>query len=307
MELRINSAKLSAVRNFEKPRQNAELPAAASRQVIAAATENPTPNNPPWSSPLALSVWLASVLFIIILPNLAVFGYVFYRQLDLSDRAALIEFLSSDPTANVLQVLAIIPAHILTLIIAWVVVTRFNQFSFRQTLGWEWGGFNWWKCLLILAGIFAVAAVTNYFFPARENDFTRLLKTSQMAVFVVAFLATFFAPVVEEVVYRGILYSAFQRTFNTGVAVLFVTLLFTAVHIPQYAESPSTVFMILVLSLSITLVRVWTDNLLPCIVLHFFINGIQSTLLILEQYVPIPENFTPQTDPVSTILLRLIC
>jgi membrane protease YdiL (CAAX protease family) len=50
-------------------------------------------------------------------------------------------------------------------------------------------------------------------------------------------MATFTAPIVEEVIYRGILYSAFQRARGSGVAIAAVTLLFALVHVPQYYPS----------------------------------------------------------------------
>ena len=110
----------------------------------------------------------------------------------------------------------------------------------------------------------------------------KILRSSRSAVYVVAFLATFTAPLVEEVVYRGVLYSALQKSFGVWVAVLLVTFLFALVHVPQYYPSYSTIFLICLLSLILTLVRVRTANLLPCIVLHTVFNGVQSLVLVLQ-------------------------
>ncbi len=43
--------------------------------------------------------------------------------------------------------------------------------------------------------------------------------------------------------------------------------------------------MIVLLSLTLTLIRVKSDNLLPCIVLHTIFNGVQSALLIAQPYL----------------------
>jgi membrane protease YdiL (CAAX protease family) len=43
--------------------------------------------------------------------------------------------------------------------------------------------------------------------------------------------------------------------------------------------------MIVLLSLVLTLIRVWTGNLLPCIILHTVFNGSQSLLLLLQPYL----------------------
>jgi membrane protease YdiL (CAAX protease family) len=127
--------------------------------------------------------------------------------------------------------------------------------------------------------------LTSYF-GETDNELLRILRSSRTAVILVAILATFTAPIVEEVVYRGVLYSALQRTVGVWMAVFLVTLLFAIVHVPQYLPDYVAISMICLLSLILTLVRVWTKNLLPCIVLHFVFNGIQSVILILEPYLP---------------------
>ena len=252
-----------------------------------------SPNNPPWNGWMAFLVWLASVAFILILPNFFVIPYVINQGVDLSDNIKLVEFIQTDATTVLLGILAVIPAHILTLALAWIVVTRFNKYSFRETLGWQSGGFNIWNCLIILGGFFILASVVSYFFPEQENDLLRVLRSSRTAVYVVAFLATFTAPLVEEVVYRGVLYSALQRSLGIPVTVLLVTFLFALVHVPQYYPSYSTIFLICFLSLILTLVRVGTGNLLPCIILHTVFNGIQSIFLILQPYLDL-ENASKQ-------------
>jgi len=242
-----------------------------------------SPNNPPWSSFVAFAVWLFSVGAIIVLPAIFLIPYM------LANRQSSPEILQKDSTAILLNIIAVIPAHLLTLGVAWLVATRGLKFSVRDTLGLESGGFQWWYYPLILIAFFAVAGIVGYFIPEGDNELLRMLKSSRTVVILMAILATFTAPVVEEVVYRGILYSAFQRSFGVGWAVLVVTLLFAAVHVPQYWGSPGTILLICLLSLVLTLIRVKTDNLLPCIIMHTIFNGIQSVLLIAEPYLPKPD------------------
>jgi membrane protease YdiL (CAAX protease family) len=97
-------------------------------------------------------------------------------------------------------------------------------------------------------------------------------------------------------------FSAFQK-FGVVLAVLAVTLLFTVVHVPQYSLNNvpdyATISTLLMLSLTLTLVRVKTGNLYPCIVLHTVVNGIQSIVLIAEPYLP--KSITDVPDPTSMI------
>ena len=272
-------------------------PAAAPQPPISIASV-PTPNNPSWGSLAAVGVWIASVLFILIVPTLFLLPYLATIKPPLIESAEIVEFAKTDPTAIFLQILAIIPAHILTVLLAWLVVTRFKKYSFTKTLGWNSGGIGMWFAYpIILVIFFAIALIVGNFFPEQENDLIRILHSSRSAVYLVAFVATFTAPFVEEVVYRGVLYSAFQRTMGVPAAFLLVTLLFAVVHVPQYYPSYSTIFLLGMLSLILTSIRVRTNNLLPCIVLHTLFNGIQSILLILEPFT----KPTPAADPAAAI------
>lgn len=271
------------------------------KQRELAITE-PTPNNPPWNSWIALGLWIFSVLLIIFLPFIFVIPYAASQNVDMANAQTMTEFLTKSPTAILLNVIAVFPAHLLTLLMAWFIVTRFKTYSFRQTLGWSQDNFRWFYYILIIVGFFAIAGVVNYFLPEQENDLMRVLQSSRSATLAVAFLATFTAPLIEEVVYRGVLYSALQRSIGIAGAIILVTALFALVHVPQYWGSPGTIVLICLLSLILTMVRVKTGNLLPCIILHTIFNGLQSLFLVLEPYLPKDLN---QTQEQAAAILHI--
>lgn len=269
------------MQNFNQ--QTAEnFPENQSQEILI--SNNPTPDNPGWSWLTASGVWLASILFLV-LPSIFVVFYAVAKKIDVKDADILKEFLMNDPTAILIQVILVIPAHALTLALGWIVVTRFNKFSFRETLGWNWGGFRFWHTAVILVVFFLLAYALTAFFGEQDNELMRILRSSRSAVYLVAFLATFSAPIVEEVIYRGIIYSAFYKAFGVAVAVIVASTLFAGVHFLQYNGDVTALIMICLLSLVLTLVRVRTGNLLPCIVLHTVFNGIQSLLLILQPFI----------------------
>lgn len=253
-----------------------------SRPIRGIADLPVTPNDPPWNSLVAFGVWVASVLAIMLFPLIFLIPYMVSQRGGIAAGEDLGAFLRSDPTAILLQVLSVFPAHAATLLIAWLVVTRARTYSFSKTLGWTMGGVAWWHYVLLMAGFFAIAAIVNYYVPEQENDLIRILRSSRTAVVLVAIMATFTAPLVEEVIYRGVLFSAFQRTFGPTLAVIAVTVLFALVHVPQYYPSVATMFLLTLLSLTLTLIRARSGNLLPCIVLHTIFNGAQSLLLLVE-------------------------
>ena len=229
---------------------------------------------------------------IFIVPGIFLAPYLLSSDAYTRGQDALSKFATSDPTALLIQVASVLPAHIITIAIAWFVITKGRKFEFLPMVGWRSGGMRWWHYLLILVGFFIIAQIVGNVLPEQENDLIRILKSSKLALYTVAFLAVFTAPFVEEVIYRGILYSAFQRTFGAAIAIAAVTFLFTLVHVPQYLGSLSTIILLTLLSFILTVIRARTDNLLPCVILHTLFNGIQSILLLLN-----PEMNAPAATP----------
>ena len=271
------------------------------------ALENPhefSPNNPPFNSGFAFLLWFSSVLFILVVPVFFVIPYLIYRGVSVNDQAAMQKAITDEPNAVLFGLGGTILAHLLTIILAWVIVTKFNRYSFREMLGWNWGGFKIWHGVVILIGVYAVALALSGLLGSSDNEMLKILRSSPQAVYLVAFLATFTAPIVEEVVYRGVLYSAFQRTFNVAAAVILVTLIFAIVHVPQYYPDFATITSILLLSLILTLIRVKTDNLLPCIIFHTVFNGIQSILLLMRPFLP--ASMDPLQEPTVQTIIHLL-
>jgi membrane protease YdiL (CAAX protease family) len=252
------------------------------------------PNNPPWGAGMAFVVWIASVLLMIFVPALFLFPYLFSQMGGTFDQSRVADLATKDPTAVWIQVAAVLPVHLLTLLISWYVVTNFRKFPFLETLGWQSGNTRWWHYAVILVGFFAIMVTVGMIVPEQENDLARMLKSSKWALYTVAILAVFTAPLVEEVIYRGILYSAFQRSVGTFAAVALVTFLFALVHVPQYWPSYSVIFLLTLLSLILTLLRVYSGNLLPCIILHTLFNAFQSALLIAEPHLNVPASPTAE-------------
>ncbi len=251
-----------------------------------------SPNNPPWGSGTAFSVWVLSVLFIVFVPAVFLLPYVALK-FDSATMGPFSEFARTDPTAILIQIGGVVPAHLLTLLIAWMVATRGRRLSLKETVGLDPGGFRWWHYCIILGAFLAVAGVVSSYFPEQEHDLERLLRSSRSVVYAVAFVATFTAPAAEEIVYRGLLYSAFQRSMGVPAAFILVTTLFVVVHVPQYYPSYSTIFLLTLLSMILTAIRVRTGSLLPCIILHTVFNGLQSLVLILWPLAPKPEALDP--------------
>ncbi|HEY8186278.1 MAG TPA: CPBP family intramembrane glutamic endopeptidase [Pyrinomonadaceae bacterium] len=297
--------------------------------------QTPNPNNPSWGIGGALLVWLVSILLVVFMPLLFLIPYIFYSGAA-NSLPALVEFASKDRTAILLQLLAVFPSHLITFLLVWLVVTRFGRQSFRAAIGLEFPTqFPWWLDLLLSVGVgialFVVGSlIAKLLGASKSTQLEQIINSSLAARYTISFLAVFTAPFVEEFIYRGVLYSALQKTIGIygglliasafgekldqnrqerlGVsgAVVVVLVLFTIIHVPQYWPNFGVIAAVALLSIVLTLVRAFSRRLLPCVVIHFVFNGIQAALLIVEpflhRFLPAPD----QVAPTAGLLLSLI-
>jgi membrane protease YdiL (CAAX protease family) len=249
----------------------------------------PVASQSPWGLGAAFLTWGASVGLLFFLQLAAIIPYFAFSWLIKGERP------SGEITVGVALITlgATLVAHVLTLVVCWWVVTGRGQRAFLATLGWRWHAqFKMVHALALAVLMYLLAGLFEKILPHGETDFERLLKLGPAVRVAIAFLAVFTAPLVEEVVYRGALYSALARARGWVMSTIIVTLLFAVVHVPQYWKSPAAIAAILSLSLVLTLLRAATGQILPCVVTHTIFNGVQAVLLLITRGEA-PEPVTP--------------
>jgi hypothetical protein len=224
-------------------------------------------------------VWFASVALIVGLPLITGLGYLVIKALQTGQMPQSLE---SDFGLVLVSVTSTFPAHLLTLLICWLVVTGRGRRPFLQTLGWGWHPqFKWVHAVGLAFLMMGVAVLSEKFLPHRETDLEKLLKLGLSVRILVAALAVLTAPLVEEVIYRGVLYTGIERDLGRSYGIVAVTFLFALVHVPQYWGSYAAITAIVSLSLVLTLLRAWTGKLLPCVATHLVYNGAQAVALLV--------------------------
>lgn len=253
----------------------------------------PDPDRPPWGPLSGIIVWLLSVAAVIAIPIVAVLVWYLIQSVrgapmpNLGARDELIEWLKS-PNLLLVQVLSTIVAHAITIAICWVVVTRMGKRPFWASLGWNWAGHSMWYWLVFSActivALLIVSQLLSRVLPQSEqNAFADLLKSSRGVRIAIAALATFSAPLVEEAVYRGILFSGLRRHFGVIATVLVVTVMFVGVHVLQYWGAWVSVAGLALLSLALTVIRAKTKSILPCVLIHTLNNAFFSVFILLNK------------------------
>ena len=254
------------------------------------------PNDPPWGVGMAVLVWFASLFLLFAVQILFIVPYAAWRG-----TAAL-----RGPGAIFVATLSTVPAHLLTVVLVWAVVTRFGKLPFWESLGWSWNGYFglWLSIALGVVLLVASAAVAHFLGGEKVTPLEELLNSSAATRYMIAFLATLTAPFVEEFVFRGILYSALQRAIGSVGAVAIVAILFAAVHILQYWGNLGVIAAVTLLSLGLTTIRAVSGRLLPCYVVHLVFNGIQSVMILLSPSPVSKPVITP--DHTTALILKLL-
>lgn len=262
------------------------------------------PDDPPWGVGAGFFVWLSSVVLMFAMNFLAIIAYVAVRGLPPPDEGGLNAALQTDPNLTLYALVSLIPTHIATLFVVWAVVTNFGKRPFWQTVGWDWSPrFGFWASaglavLMLVLSLIAIKLLGS----GLKTQLDEMLESSTEARFVTAFLAVAGAPIVEELVYRGVLYPAMQRVVGVFWAIIIVASLFAFVHVAQYYNNPAVVFAVASLGFVLTYVRAKTGRLLPCFVIHLVFNGIQVAALIIEHFTEKPDAVETPAGLVAFVL-----
>ncbi len=240
----------------------------------------PAPQEKWWGVWSGLLAWVLSVVLLLGFQVLAIIVYLFIK---IGKTGQVPKTFELDWLVVVLSIVSTFPAHLLTLLVCWLIVTGRGKRPFWQSLGWSWHPqFKWVHAVALAFLMMGVALLLEKILPHKETDLEKLLKMGTSVRVLVAALAVLTAPLVEEVVYRGVLYSGVERIWGKVPGVAVATFLFALVHVPQYWGSYAAITAILTLSLVLTLVRSVTGKLLPCVATHLVYNGVQAVALLFD-------------------------
>jgi len=91
---------------------------------------------------------------------------------------------------------------------------------------------------------------------------------------VIVFSVLVVAPIIEEIIFRGVFFTSFRKYFGQKWAIFIVSFLFTFAHYPQIKEHVERIIFMFILSFMITYVRAKTGSIKVAIILHNLYNFI---------------------------------
>lgn len=236
----------------------------------------------------AIGVWVVSVILLVFMPLVAILPYVIYKLSTVGPSVLTPEALTQDKWLIFYSVVGILPTHVITLAYTWFLITEGGRSSFRKAIGWDWPGrpsrVTIFSVLVALA-LYGIALGVTTIWGGKKTDLDLLIESSMYTRIATALVAVVTAPLVEEVIYRGVIYPAVEKVTGAGFAIAVVSLLFAGVHVWQYRTNIGVILVITALSFTLTIARAVTGKLLPSFIIHLVFNGIQSVLIVLSGFM----------------------
>lgn len=237
---------------------------------------------------IAVAAWIVSVIFLALVPVIYALPYMIYRIVKTG--APSPEALVSDKMLIFFSVVGILPTHVLTFVMVWAIVSYAGRRPFWKNIDFGWPpnstpAMTTLVSVVVAIILFSLAFLITMMYGERKTDLDLMIESSIYTRFATAFVAVVTAPLVEELIYRGLIYKALEKAAGVAISVVFVSLLFAGVHVIQYRNNLAVIAVITLLSITLTVARAVSGKVLPGFIIHLVFNGIQSVLIVLGAFV----------------------
>jgi membrane protease YdiL (CAAX protease family) len=149
------------------------------------------------------------------------------------------------------------------------------QLPFWKSLGWKSPTVK--QAAGYFAGGVVLALATSlvlWLLPDSQAFPLEKLFSSRAASFALGAFAISFAPVIEEVFFRGLLFAVVENVKGWPLAAAISAVLFATLHVPEYWRAWHHLILIFVVGMVFSLARGMSGSLTPSIILHIGYNSL---------------------------------
>lgn len=223
----------------------------------------PPSENPPWD------LWdvtgLAVLTFVLVLASL--FGTAFLVQRRYFPGTPSIELLNRPDVVVAGQFVT----YLLVLILMYRMVDVRSEGRALAALRWNWPQ-NWGTYLAAGVALEICLLPFVYLLPMPKSaPIDQFFRTARDA-YILSSFGIFFAPLFEEMLFRGFLYPALARRFGVLWSILLTALAFAAIHISQL-RAWGPVLVIFLVGLALTTVRALRKSVAATVLMHMAYNA----------------------------------
>ena len=174
------------------------------------------------------------------------------------------------------QILFYIPVAVLMI----ALVEGKYRVSFWRSIRWSWPS-STWVFLGIGSAMLLVLTVFESLLPMPKDTPFEHLFDRPIDAYLMALIAVTFAPVMEELFFRGFLYPVLARRLGVAGGIFLSALPFALLHLPQYGYAWAAGLTILIVGLVCGIVRASTKSVGACFLVHAAYNGTQMLIAVV--------------------------
>jgi hypothetical protein len=173
--------------------------------------------------------------------------------------------------------------YVLMFVYIYLLVTVSHAQPFWSMLRWRWiSPRRILACLLGGALLTVAIALLPPILPDTSKFPLENLFSSRGAAYAIGAFAILVAPLMEEIIFRGVLFGIFESQVGLRFAILATALLFGGLHVPEYWGAWNHMFLIFLVGLVFSLARGRSGSLAPSVFLHVGYNGSMMLALFIS-------------------------
>ena len=258
------------------PLPNPPDPVASTSVVTSVSTTPPPVENPVWNGwDVLLIVGLTFVAILVLQFGLVLADEWLYHPHETFVDVA--RHVAEQPIlVIVLQLLTYIPVALLMFLL----VEGKYHVPFWKAIGWNWPRSAWMYLGFGALTLIAVGMLQNLLPMPKDTPFEHLFDRPRDA-YLLAIMAVSFAPLLEELFFRGFLYPVVARRWGAAWGVFLAALPFALLHMQQYGYAWGIVLVIFIVGVVCGIVRYATRSVGASFLVHAGYNGIQMIFALV--------------------------
>ena len=150
---------------------------------------------------------------------------------------------------------------------------------FWRSIGWSWPRSSWKFLVLGGATLLALSTLERFLPMPNDTPFEHLFDRP-IDAYLLVLIATTFAPLLEELFFRGFMYPVIARRLGMVWGVLLSALPFALLHLPQYAYAWTAGLVILAVGIVCGVVRAVTRSVGASFLVHVGYNAMQMLIAV---------------------------
>jgi uncharacterized protein len=243
--------------------------------VAPVPTAQPPIENPVWSGWDVLLIAGLTILSMIVLQFLVIFGAAWFVYPH-SNLAAV----AQKPILLLVSQFLIYAAVAACMV---MLVEGKYHVAFWQAIRWNWPR-SVWTWLVLGAGMLIVLGMLQSVLPMpKDTPFEHLFDRPRDA-YLLAIIAVSLGPLMEELFFRGFMYPVLARRMGAAWAIALTALPFGLIHLPQYGWAWGAALIVILVGVVCGVVRAQTRSVGASFLVHVGYNGTQMIIALVSTH-----------------------